>query len=73
MALNPQNADEVYYITNTTFYRSLDGGKNWTTKLLTSRVGSDLSVDPKDGNLIYLGVKTVKVNFEYEEKGVYID
>lgn len=64
VALNPDNADEIYYVTNTTFYRSLDGGKNWATKKLpTGRAGSEILVDPKDGNLIYLGVKTVKSKF----------
>lgn len=61
VALNPKNVDEIYYVTNTTFYRSLDGGKNWATKKLpTSRAGGKLLVDPVDGNLIYLGIKAVK-------------
>lgn len=60
VALNPNNADEIYYSTNTTFYRSLDGGVNWTTKALpTIRGGSSLLVSPESGNIIYLGFKAV--------------
>jgi photosystem II stability/assembly factor-like uncharacterized protein len=59
--VGPKNADEIYYVTNTTFYRSLDGGKTWTTKKLpTPRAGWRLLMDPENANVIYMGVKTVK-------------
>jgi hypothetical protein len=61
LAMNPKNAKEIYYVTNTTFYRSLDGGTNWATKKLpTGRAGWKLIVSPDDGNIIYLGVKAIQ-------------
>ncbi|MEI8361156.1 MAG: YCF48-related protein [bacterium] len=60
LAVNPQNDLEIYYVTNTTFYRSVDGGKAWTTKELpTSRIGSTLWVDPEVANWIFMGVKAL--------------
>lgn len=61
VAVNPFNANEIYYVTDTTFYRSLDAGKNWTSKKLpTSRNGSKLLIDPKNPSIIYLAVKQAK-------------
>lgn len=57
-AVNPNNAQEIYYSTANTFYSSFDGGKNWTTKKLpTGRVGTALLVDPQNSSLIYLGTR----------------
>jgi hypothetical protein len=59
--ISPKNVEEIYYATNTTFYRTSDGGKNWTTrKLPTSRAGWRLIVDPEDTNVIYMGVREIK-------------
>lgn len=61
VAVNPGDAKEIYYTTATTFYRSLDGGKNWTAKKLpTSRAGAKLLLDPKDPAVVYLAAKQVK-------------
>lgn len=58
LAVNPKNQQEIYYVTNTTFYKTIDGGKSWTTKKLpSSRAGWFLDVDPVDGNILYLGVR----------------
>lgn len=60
-AVNPNDADEIYYSTANTFYSSSDGGKTWkTAKLPTSRAGTALLVDPKDSNLIYMGTRQFK-------------
>lgn len=60
VAVSPKNVEEIYYVTNTTFYRSIDGGQNWTTKKLpTTRAGWKLLIDPKDENLIYLAVRKI--------------
>lgn len=57
IAVNPQNAEEIYYISGNTFYRSIDGGANWTpSKITTTRTGKKLIVDPVDSRIIYLGV-----------------
>lgn len=58
-AVNPENSDEIYYATATTFYSSANGGKNWTAKKLpTSRAGTALLVDPEDSDLIYMGTRS---------------
>jgi len=58
LVLNPQNGNEIYYATDTNFYRSLDSGTTWATwRLQTQRVGRAITVHPKDGNVIYLGVR----------------
>jgi len=62
VAVSPKNADEIYYVTNTTFYRSLDGGKTWATQKLptTTRAGWKLLIDQIDSNIIYLGARALK-------------
>ena len=58
VAINPQNSQQLYYVTDTTFYRSLDGGVSWNTRRLpTQRIGSSLLVSPADPNVVYLGVR----------------
>jgi photosystem II stability/assembly factor-like uncharacterized protein len=60
-ALNPQKGQEMYYSTATVFYKTANGGTNWTTKRLpTSRVGSALLVHAKDQGTVYLGTLVVK-------------
>jgi len=60
-AINPSNGQEMYYTTATVFYKSGNGGANWTTKRLpTSRIGSALLVSGKDANTVYLGTLLVK-------------
>jgi photosystem II stability/assembly factor-like uncharacterized protein len=57
LAVNPQDKNEIYYVTDTTFYRSSDGGNSWSTlELPTSRAGQELIVDFEDPSVIYMGV-----------------
>jgi photosystem II stability/assembly factor-like uncharacterized protein len=59
ITVNPRNSLEIYYVTFTTFYRSLDGGKTWSTiKLPTSRAGWNLIIDPQSPNIIYMAVRS---------------
>ncbi len=61
LALNPQNGNEIYYGTATTFYKTTNGGQDWTTKKLsTSRAASVLAVDPADSNVIYMGTEKLE-------------
>lgn len=61
VAVNPQNSQEIYYVTNTTFFSSADGGVTWSTKKLsTSRAGWDLLIDRANPSIIYLGTKKLK-------------
>lgn len=60
LAANSNNPNEIYYATATTFYRSLDGGKNWTSKKLpANRSGFRLLIDYKDPAIVYLAVKQI--------------
>lgn len=57
-AVNPKNINEIYYVTDRVFYRSIDKGKTWTpTKLKSSRRGWELLVDPVEPNVIYMGLR----------------
>ena len=57
VAISPVNNQEIYYATASTFYKTVDGGKNWITKRLPSNArASYLAVDPLDPNVLYLGL-----------------
>lgn len=61
LALSPQNGNEIYYGTDSTLYKSVDGGVKWITKKLpTTRAASYLLVDPSNANVVYLGTMAVK-------------
>lgn len=61
VAIGPKDAKEIYYVTNSTFYRSIDGGANWSTKQLpTTRAGWKLLIDPQNPKTIYMGAKALK-------------
>ncbi|MDD5438394.1 MAG: YCF48-related protein [Patescibacteria group bacterium] len=56
MAIDPNNNKNLVYTGPTALVFSLDGGKTWVSKRLpATSQGSVVSVDPKDGNVIYLG------------------
>lgn len=58
---HPDKPQEIYYVTNTTFYGSVDGGENWATKKLPStRPGHQLLSDPKSPTTLYITYKQVK-------------
>jgi len=60
IAINNDNPEEIFYTTHTTFYRSLDGGQTWKTiKLPSTASGVELLLDPKDSNIIYLGIRKI--------------
>jgi len=61
LAVDPQNSSNIYYVSNTTFFKSTDGGATWTTKNLpTARSGRELLIDFNNPLNIYLG--TMKIN-----------
>lgn len=61
MTVDPQNSNNLFYVTNTTFFRSTDGGTSWSTKKLpTNRAGRSLLVDFTNPNYIYLGTMQIK-------------
>ncbi len=60
IAVNPKNSKQIYYATNLTFFRSIDGGASWSNKKLpTSRGASFILIDYKNPNNIYLGVREI--------------
>lgn len=59
-AVNPQNDNEIFYTATvgarSTFYKSQDGGKNWTTKKLPSdQTPAVLRVHPEKSNVLFMG------------------
>jgi photosystem II stability/assembly factor-like uncharacterized protein len=60
IAIGPKNSKEIYYVTNTAFFASLDGGISWSSKELnTSRAGNELLIDLNNPEIIYLGTKKI--------------
>ncbi len=58
VVVSETNPEEIYYVTNTTFYGSADGGNNWATKKLPSnRAGRTLIADPNQAGVLYLAVR----------------
>ncbi|NCO00061.1 hypothetical protein GW920_02950 [Candidatus Falkowbacteria bacterium] len=61
LAINPQDSSDLYYVTNTAFFHSKDGGATWQTKNLpTKRAGRELILDFNHPNNVYLGTVKLK-------------
>lgn len=61
VAVDQENGNGLYYVTNTNFYKSLDGGKSWVSKKLpSSRAGTALLVDFANPNVLYLGLSQIQ-------------
>jgi len=61
LAVNPKDSQNFYYVTNTTFFSTSDGGTTWTTKKLPgTRAGRELVLDFNSPNIIYLGTVKLK-------------
>ncbi len=59
IAVNPEDSSEIYYVTGATFYKSIDGGANWTPRSLPStKQAGILFLDQEDSNILYLGLKS---------------
>ena len=56
VGVNPKNSKEIYYATQNTLVKSVDGGVTWSSsKLPYSRLTSNIVVNPTDTKIIYLG------------------
>lgn len=54
--INPQNPNILYYATTSTFYKSVDNGKTWTTKSMPNlREPVELLIDQINPSILYLG------------------
>lgn len=61
LAVSPSSSRELYYGTATTFYRSLDGGKTWSTKKIpTNRASTAILVDQAAPATVFVGVTEIK-------------
>jgi photosystem II stability/assembly factor-like uncharacterized protein len=55
--IDPNNSNVIYYVTATTFYKTNDGGENWTTKRLPSlALPSLMFINPNNPNIMYMGM-----------------
>lgn len=60
LAVSPRNGREIYYAANGVLYRTLDDGKEWTTKSLpTTRAATALLVDFFNSQILYLGAARI--------------
>jgi photosystem II stability/assembly factor-like uncharacterized protein len=57
-SVNPKDSREIYLGLGSTLYKSQDGGRNWTTRLITSNIIRTLAVDPKTPSIVYAGIET---------------
>ena len=61
VAVNPKNSSELFYVTDTSFYRSVDGGENWSVRRLpTTRSGKHLLIDFNNPEIMYMAIKRIK-------------
>lgn len=61
VAVNPNNSDEISFVSGSTFYRSVNYGVTWAiTPLDKSRNASIVTYDPFDPTIIYLGLSAKK-------------
>jgi hypothetical protein len=57
-AANPYNPNEIYYVTNNTFYKSINGGQTWITKNLpTTSLANYLTVHPANQSVVIMGTQ----------------
>jgi photosystem II stability/assembly factor-like uncharacterized protein len=57
-AVDPTDSKKLVYSGPTTITYSVDGGMSWTSKKLpTTRQGTVLLIDPRNGDVIYLGTQ----------------
>lgn len=57
VAISHANKNELSFIAGKAFYKSLNGGESWAVvQLNVDRLVSVISYDPKDSNIIYLGI-----------------
>lgn len=59
--VNPANSQEIYAVGHNRFYKSIDGGQNWTTWVCPSPQPlkfHDIQIDQNNPDHIYLGSRT---------------
>ncbi len=57
LAINPKNADEIYYGAESTLYHTKDGGATWVAaELPIPSRATALGVNPEKADIVYLGL-----------------
>ncbi len=60
LIVNPMNSQEIIYGAAQAAYKSIDGGKTWTTaQFNTSKTVNVLKYDPANSNNVYLGLDKI--------------
>jgi photosystem II stability/assembly factor-like uncharacterized protein len=58
LEIDPKDGNKIYYGTENTLYKSVDGGQNWSTQNSPSNSIIDyIKIDPEDSKVIYLGMR----------------
>lgn len=58
VSINPKNSQEIIYSAAQAIYKSVDGGRNWSTyQLNTGKVISNILFNPSDVNTVYAGLR----------------
>lgn len=61
IAINPKNSQEIIYSAAQAIYKSVDGGKSWSTyQLNTGKLISKIVFDQTDVNIVYSGLRSYK-------------
>lgn len=59
LAVNPQNAKEIYYSVNNVLYQTFDQGQTWINTILpTSRLVSQIEFNPDNPEIIFFATRT---------------
>ena len=72
-AINPKNQNEMYYTgtilgeknshIRSTFYKSVDGGRNWVTKKMpTNTIPAVMRIHPENTGMVFLGFTALEPN-----------
>lgn len=56
IALDPNNAQKIYFTFDSNLYKTTDGGENWSVKQFTTGKLQGLIVDPNDTSVLYTTV-----------------
>jgi photosystem II stability/assembly factor-like uncharacterized protein len=63
LTVNTQDGKDIFYVTDTSFYRTRDGGSTWSVRSLpTARPASAILVDFNNPDIIYIGFENIDNN-----------
>lgn len=63
LAINPKDNTQIFYATDSAFYRSSDSGQTWIANSLPSnKAAATIQIDPQTTNVLYLGMTSKTKN-----------